>query len=150
MALERQLEMARANHITQLKTILLRKKESIKIAKTKYASLGGKVKQLKIAADNAEQDDPFRGQKLEMYQTVKAAYDGFEGNIRRAITATENFERQVGFHESMAQVSEIAKDVMTAMSDNSLDDMLSMTAFQAIETEFCDAMSQLENAIKFA
>lgn len=147
--LEKKLETAKQNHIVQLKALVLKKKDKIENAKRKYTDLAGQVQQLKLKATQAQSDDPYRDQKRDMYEQSNSGLQKFGDGIKRAQEASVAFERKVGFYEDMAKTAAIAKDIWSALSDDSMDEMLSTAAFDQIETEFCSAMAELDAIDKF-
>lgn len=138
------IKTAQKNHVIQLKAAVLKKREKIAAARAKYVELRGQVEQLRIKANRAEKDDPYAQQKLEMYEKTNAATARYSKLITRMSDAADKFERQVNFYEDMAKTAAIASNIMEALADNKLDDMLSMAAFEQIELEYCTVMAELD------
>ena len=147
--LSEQLKEAQKNNIVQLKNTVLSRKERFKVGVENHNKMGGFVEKVKDSALKATDCDPYKEQKQRTYDRVSEAYTMNKARLKKAKIAIDDFEKKVYHYESMAEIAEYASMALASVEGNDLEDMLSLAAFDSIDTDFCEAMVGLENAVEF-
>ena len=147
--LSEQLKEAQKNNIVQLKNTVLSRKERFKVGLENHNKMGGFVAKIKMKVERCEPDNPFKAQNEKIYERVSKAYAMNKERLKKAQEAIDTFEKKVYHYEGMAEVAEYASKAMASIANNELEDMLSLAAFDSIDTDFCEAMVGLENAVEF-
>lgn len=149
-ALERQLEEARNNNIVQLKNILLNRQARLDQGYQARAEMKGYLNKMKMKIDQSDETDTYYKQKVDMYNKVKSAFDTNGIVLEKAKISVQEFSKQILHYEGMKEFTEIAGKAMAALDNDHLEEMLSLEAFNSIETNFCTAMAELETSIEMA
>lgn len=148
-ALSLQLKEAQANNIAQLKNTVLARKERLKEGINNHNKMGGYVEKLKQKIERACSEDPFIDQKKQTYERIHAAYLMNKDRLKKAKDSIDTFEKKVYHYEEMSEFTAMANKAMDTIANNELENMLSLAAFDSIDSEFCEAMVGLENAMEF-
>lgn len=148
--LEQQLKEAQKNNVVQLKNILLSRHNNLDEAYQARTELGGYLKKLKFKLDQTDKDDTYYSQKKSMYESVEKAFENNGKVLQQAKLSLQEFEKKVRSYESMSEFSAIAGKIAAALETDNLEEMLSLEAFNSIETEYCNAMAALDTSIEMA
>jgi len=144
--LKKATEEAAKNSIQQLDNDLLSKKEKVQTARTKRDEVLGQIKTLEKNIGDMSSSSEFRPKMEKTLETFKTAYAIFAKGIKEADKATKVFEGKVAEYKIYVKFTESAEAIAKAMnSEDSLGDLLSTVAFDAIDQQFNTALSAIEN-----
>lgn len=148
--LERQLKEAQENNIVQLQNILLSRKDKLDEGIRARSEMKGYLQKLKLKLDQSDSSDIYFKQKQDLYNKVLQAFDKNGQVLQKAKVSLDTFEKKVYHYKEMTEFTKIAGKAMSALENDHLEEMLSLEAFNSIETEFCTAMAELDTSIEFA
>ena len=149
--IEQRIKEARENAIITLKRILITKKEEVQAAISDRAILVGDLNKLKHELDQTDPTkDRFYARKKDMFTKLQTASNKNDSVIREMQSANEEFEQEIKMFESMEKFAETASRLAKAFDNNTISDMLSLEAFDAIEERYCHAMAELETVSEFS
>lgn len=146
--LEQQLKEAQENNIIQLQNILLARKNKLDLGYKARTEMKGYLNKLKMKLDNSDSSDMYYNQKVELYKKVELACKNNGEVLKKAKASLEQFEKKVHHYKDMTEFTKIANKAMSALDNDHLEEMLSLEAFSTIETDFCNAMAELDTSIE--
>lgn len=152
-ALARQIKEASDNADVQLQNMSIAKEESIKVAANARDMLKGAVLKIKNEIKNEPADSPVVKFAKESLDVLEPAAENASKIVTLRSDQAEAFKLKVQQHLKMKKISDMANQVIDATSatfDNALDNILSLTAFEAIEEEFYTATVKLESSVEDA
>lgn len=143
MAMHRE---ASKNAVAQLQNMVITRSENLKGMQDNLNKLSGKIKTMKNKIDHGNKESEFYKKKMAIIETFEKAESHKIDMIKKAMFENKKFEQKVAEYIDYNSFTEIAKEAeaFTQGSDK-LSEMLSLTAFEAIEVEYNTAMSSLEN-----
>ena len=148
--LEQQMKEAQENSIIQLQSILLSRKDSLEDAYGARSEMGGYLEKLKMKLKKSDPSDMYYEQKQSVLEKVQRAYNKNGEVLEKAKSSLKAFEEKVYHYKEMAEFTAIAGNAMSALENDHLENMLSLEAFDTIETEFCTAMADLDTSVELA
>ncbi|SHO56085.1 hypothetical protein [Vibrio quintilis] len=142
---------ARKNAIAQLDNQVIKNAERLNIARTARNKMGATIESLKSQIHEKNAGKPIYERKKEILSRVQTAYDQVLVNLDHAAKANQAFEEKVKEYKDMeafaAQASEAMKYFRNT-GDTQLEDMLSLEAFNQIESDFNTALIDIENNVR--
>ncbi|BCE01850.1 hypothetical protein [Marinicellulosiphila megalodicopiae] len=152
-ALARQIKEASENADVQLQNMAIAKEESIKVAANARDMLKGAIRKIQNEIKNEAPDSPVLKFAKENLAVLEPAAENASKIVELRNDQSQAFKTKVEQHLKMKKISDMANQVIDATSatfDNALDNMLSLTAFEAIEEEFYTATIKLESSVEDA
>lgn len=147
--LNMRIKEAQVNSLVQLKNSLLQRKEHVAESIQANARMGGKLELMRKELREADDANPYIDKMHKVVQRIEGAYTANTERIHRAKRGVTDFEQKVGYYEQMAAMTKIAREAMAFVSDDELDEMLSLESFKAIDDDFCSVMAEMDAAIEF-
>ena len=148
--LGKMIEEAKTKKTETLTNLVLKSGERLEAARVARDNMGGYVKTLQNRLQQSDKNSSMYPQKVQMTANVERAYETIVENVKKATTAHRLLSQKVDDYKDMDEFSDIAAMALRFASNNGLsqlDEMLGMEAFRAIESEFCTAMSAIENSV---
>lgn len=146
--IELMVKEARTKAVEQLDNQVLINAERLKAARKARDDIGGMILKLKSKLKPENEGKPNYQKKVEMIQTIESAYEQIKVNIDKGAHANVKFEQKVREYKEMDEFAEMAGAAMAmlnAAGGDKLAEMLSLEAFDAIETEFNSALVSIES-----
>lgn len=140
---------ARKNAIYQLDNQVLDNTQKLGRARKSRDNIGGMVNRLEAKIDKADADSSNYKKMKKMYDKVNNAYVQMDAGLKLAAKANKAFEKKVVEYkemESFAQMAIDAMDMLGSAGGSDLNDLLSLAAFDEIESNFSTALAAIENS----
>ncbi|SEG14167.1 hypothetical protein [Marinobacterium lutimaris] len=143
------IEEAKTHKIETLTNLVIDSRNRLDAAREARNKMGGYVEKIKARLNESDQDSSSYATKVQMAERVESAYEMVCGNVDRAGAAHKALTKKVEEYKEMAEFSDIVGDAMAFAKSNTgtLDEMLGMEAFAAIEQDFQEAMVSIENSV---
>lgn len=149
--LKSMMEEARKHAIYQLDNQVIKNTERLNDARKSRNKMGASIEKLKGKLDPANEGKPIYQQKLDIIKRLQDAYNHIKVNLDKAAKANIDFEAKVKDYKQMEEFAAVAGEAMALFENNGagqLEDMLSLEAFNHIETEFSTALISIENSAR--
>ena len=149
--IEAMVKEARTHAVAQLDNQVLDNRNRLEIARDSRNKMGAMVERLKgqVNVDNA--GTPLHEKKRDILERVYKSYQEVCKNVDRAALAFAEFEDKVKEYKEMEAFATLANEAMSYFGTSGadkLDEMLSLAAFEQIETDFNGALVSIENSAK--
>lgn len=142
---------ARKRALSQLRNQVVLNAERLEMARASRDKVGAQIEKLKEATKKGRKLSPHYRERMEnMLGKLTSAYEVMCANISAAAVAKATFEQKVNEYAEMEKFSAMASDIMTNITGNKMEDMLTFEAFDSIETDFHTAMVSIENSTRDA
>ncbi|MBF9003601.1 MULTISPECIES: hypothetical protein [Vibrio] len=143
------IEEARTHKIETLTNLVIDSKARLDGAREARNKMGGYVERIKAKLNESDKSSSSYQTKLNMAGRVEQAYSQVCINVEKAGEAHKALAKKVEDYKEMAEFSDIVGDAMAFANQNndSIDEMLGMEAFAAIEQDFQSAMVSIENSV---
>lgn len=140
---------ARKRALAQLRNQVVLNAERLEMARASRDKVGAQIEKLKEMTKAGRKLSPAYRERMEsMLGKLTTAYGVMCTNIDNAAGAKAAFEQKVNEYAEMERFSAMADDIMTSITGNKMEDMLTLEAFDAIETDFHTAMVSIENSTR--
>ena len=146
--IELMISEARKNAIFQLDNQVLTNHSRLAAAREARNKIGGQIKTLEGKINPANEGKPTHTKKTKTVATLKVAYEKIKANVDKGAQANKVFEEKVIEYkdmESFAQAAGEVMDLLNTSGNDKLEDMLSLESFNAIDSNFNEAMINIEN-----
>ena len=143
------MEDARNNAIYQLENLIIDKKRRLENARSARDKMQALVQKLRDKINPKNKGNPNYEKKVLMLEKVETASDKMALNIDKGAKAFEDFKRKVYEYKDMDSFTSLAGEAMAMFSSTGgkeLEEMLSLEAFDSIETNFNEAIISIENS----
>ena len=144
--LEMMIEEAQENSLVQLQNQVINNGERLAHARQSRDRIGALVAKLK---GRLNREDTNYEKKAEVVNTLEKSYETIQRNVDKAAEANNVFSARVMEYRDMHSFAKEAGTIMTAMNaagSDELTKMLSLEAFDAIETDFHQALISVESS----
>lgn len=149
MQIKWMVEEARKNAISQLENQVIDNAGRLSVARDARDKMGAAIETMKSSLDSSKSDNPMHTRKLEMVARVQKAYDIMCDNLDKGAVANQQFKTKVAEYKEMERLSQMAVSAMSFFDSGSaaeLSNMLSLEAFGQIESDFNEAIVNIENS----
>ena len=143
------VEEARKNAIFQLDNQVIVNKQRLGKARDARDKMNALVMKLERKIDPKNAGTPNHTRKTEMLNKVRTAYETMAANLDKGAKANNEFKQKVKEYKDMDSFTALAGEAMSmlgASGAKELEEMLSLAAFDSIETGFDSAVSAIEHA----
>ena len=149
-AIEKMIKEAQEHASAQLDNQVIQNCERLGRARASRDKMGALVEKLKSNIKPENVGKPMHTKKTEMLERVKKSYDIVITNVETAAKANKLFEEKVRDYKDMESFATIMGQALSCVGDssNKLDEMLSMAAFEQIDTDFSTALISIENSAR--
>lgn len=139
---------ARTHAIAQLDNQVIENHNRLKSARVARDKMGALVEKLRGQINPANVGTPMYEKKTKMLDRVSSAYEKMKAGLELASSTNKEFEKKVYEYKQMDAFTNLANEALaySSSSDNKLDEMLSLAAFEQIETSFSTALISIENS----
>ncbi|KIF53431.1 MULTISPECIES: hypothetical protein [Vibrio harveyi group] len=143
------IEEAKTRKIETLTNLVIDSQTRLDGARAARDKMGGYVNKVKSKLAETDKSSSHYTRMCQMAEKVEKAYELVQQSVERAGHAHKNLSLKVKEYKDMAEFSEIVNDAMSfAKSEkDSLENMLGMEAFAAIDQDFQEAMVTIENSV---
>jgi hypothetical protein len=148
-AMKWMMEEARKNSIEQLQNLALSKAERLNTARESRNKMKALVMKMKDKIKPENEGSSNHTKKVEMLKRVQDACAQMSKNIDKGAKAHSDFVIKVQEYKDMDSFAEMAGEAMQMFSSSgaeTLDEMLSLEAFDSIETDFNEAIISIESS----
>ncbi len=149
--IEAMIKEARKHAIAQLNNQIIDNQNRLSSARISRDKMGALVEKLKGQINEDNVGTPMYEKKTAILERVATSYNKIIENVEKAAVSFKNFEHKVSEYKEMEAFATLANEAMSFF-DNSgagkLDEMLSLAAFEQIETEFNGALISIENSAR--
>lgn len=142
--LEKMIEEAKTQKIETLTQLVLSSNSRLNGASQAVAKMTGLLKKLEAKVDK---DSSLYDRQMEMVDSATKAVKTMTANYHKAKKAHEDLEVKVNEYKSMHEFSNVFTDMMQFVKEtdgSKLEEMLGYEAFNQIETDFHDAIAEIE------
>lgn len=149
--LKRRIEEARRNAIYQLDNQVIDRHKKLKEAQAARDKMGALVMSMKDKIANGDPESATVKKMVAILTNIETAYSAVKVNLEKAKQANAQFEQKVKEYKDLDAFSTIAGEAMAMFSESSdvkLQEMLSLEAFSAIDSDFNSAIVSIENSSK--
>ncbi|RQW65015.1 hypothetical protein [Vibrio viridaestus] len=141
---------ARKNAVSQLDAQVIKNTERLELARAARNKMGAAIESLRGQINEKNVGKPHYERKKEILSRVQVAYEQVQIKLDSAAKANQAFAIKVREYKEMeafaAQASEAMK-FFKSTGDSQLEDMLSLEAFNQIESDFNTALIDIENSV---
>lgn len=150
--MKKMVEEARNNAIYQLENLVLQRESNLSMRRKARTQLVGLIQKLKGKIDPAKAGTPHHTKKVDMVNTLVKAAEQMEQQLEQAAHANAAFESQVREYKILDEATGIFEQALGLIGANEskLDEMLSLEAFDAIDTSYNTALVALDRAVEDA
>jgi biopolymer transport protein ExbB/TolQ len=144
-------EEARKNAVAQLDNQVLVNTERLAVAREARNKMGAAVKSLQSKINENNSGKPNYERKKQILAQVEEAYEHIKNKLDLAAKANTQFEEKVQEYKEMESFAAQASEAMAIIKDSGddqLEHMLSLEAFNQIETDFNTAITDIENNVR--
>ncbi|WP_339387892.1 hypothetical protein [Vibrio caribbeanicus] len=147
--IENMINEAKEHKIATLTNMVIDSKQRLENAREARDKMGGYVQKVKARVEQSDRSSSNYSRMAEMSQGVEDAYHVVRRSVEKAAVAHKSLASKVAEYKDMAEFSDMVNDAMTYAKSNtdSLEEMLGMEAFAAIEQDFHEAMVMIENSV---
>lgn len=149
--IEQMVKEARIHSIAQLDNQVLKNHKRLQTAREARDQMGALVEGLRSKIDPANVGKAMHTKKTELLNRVKTSYDKIVVNVDKAAATNKIFEEKVKDYKEMDAFAELANAAMSCIGSagvDKLDEMLSLSAFEQIETDFNSSLISIENSAR--
>lgn len=142
---------ARKHAIYQLDNQVLANKDRLTKARQARDKMKALILKMEGKINPANEGTPMYKRKTEALATVKDAYALMEANLEKGVQANQAFKQKVLEYKDMDTFATIAAEAMSLLGSSGskdLEEMLSLTSFDSIETNFHEALVSIENSAR--
>ena len=143
------IEEAKTHKIETLTNMVIDSKTRLDGARKARDKMGGYVNKVKNKLEQADKSSSHYARMCQMAETVEKAYVLVQQSVERAGNIHKNLSLKVQEYKDMAEFTDIVNDAMSFAKSNtdSLQEILGMEAFAAIDQDFQEAMVTIENSV---
>lgn len=149
--IESMVKEARKNAVAQLDNQILTNRDRLAVARDSRNKMGAMVERLKGQINVANAGTPMHEKKKDILERVNDSYKKVVENVDKAAQAFAEFENKVKEYREMEAFATLANEAMSYFATSSadkLDEMLSLAAFEQIDTNFNGALISIENSAR--
>ena len=146
------IEEAQKNSIAQLNNTVLANAQKLANGREATIKVKAQLRALKGKLGTDTESANYK-RKMETINTVETAYKQMVETVDRIALMDKEFKKKVQDYCDMKDFADAAGNIMKLISSNTdseLDEMLSLEAFDSIESEFNEAVSTIESAAHYA
>lgn len=143
------MDEARKNAIYQLENLIIDKKQRLVNARLARNKMEALVQKMRDKINPKNKGSRNYEKKVVMLKKVEDANTKMESNIDKGANAFADFKIKVAEYKDMDSFAELAGAAMSMFSSSGgkeLEDMLSLEAFDSIESNFNEAIISIENS----
>jgi len=143
-------EEAHKNAVHQLDNQVLVNAERLKKARSARDQTKALVGEMESKLNETDPNSSIYKNMKEMLDKVSTAYEIIAVNIDKGAQANKEFEKKVEEYKSMDRFAKLAAQAMGNLGGGAdkLDEMLSLEAMGAIDTNFNSSMAMIENTAR--
>lgn len=145
------MDEARKNAIYQLDNKVISNAQRLQDARGARNKMGASIENLRRKINPANVGKPAHTQKTAVVNRLQEAYEQVIINLEKAAVANTAFEEKVKEYKDMEAFALVAGEAMAMFENNGgnqLEDMLSLAAFDHIDSEFSTALISIENSAR--
>lgn len=141
------IDEAKAEAIYQLDNQVIANGRRLAEAKQARDKMGALVATLKKKINPEKVGTAIHTKKTESLAKVQLAYDNLKEGLRKSYEVDEAFKVKVAEYRDMDAFSNLANEALALLDtgDDELEEMLSLAAFDSIDSSFNESMIALEN-----
>lgn len=141
------MEEARRNSIEQLQNLVLKRRGKLTDGRAARDKMKGFVQKISDGVDGADESSSMYKKQIKMLKTAEGACIKMSTNIDSIAKSNKLFEVKVEEFRKMDKMNEIFAEAMALFGstvDDHIDEMLSLEAFDSIETDFNQAVISMD------
>ena len=146
------IEEAQENAIAQLQNTVIANGNKLAKARDAVSKVSAQLKHLKGMLRGDPESASYK-KKVETINVIEKSLSQMKRNVDRMAIMDKEFQKKVEDHVEMKKFADAAGNILALIEKNGdaeLDRMLSLEAFASIETDFNEAVSELELSAHYA
>jgi len=140
---------ARDNAIEHLKLQIIERHKVYEQKKAGLVEMEGHLSKLKMKLGTSKNEKTNKSLQT-MYDAAKKAVDLVTKNVKMVYKNNKSFEDMVEDYKLKDEFADIADKLNTMAGDSKVNEMLTLEAFDAIDTDYCNAVAEIDAASKIA
>ena len=147
--IELMVSEARENAVFQLDNQVIENRQRLADGREARDKMGAQIEMLRSQLKPENEGKPIYERKKKILLRLEKAYSQIKSNVNKAARANTAFEKKVHDYKEMEKFASAAAEAMALFStsgDDKLEEILSMEAFGQIESDFNEALIEIENS----